>query len=84
MRTKRVRHSLSLTLSLFLLSRQVSNLNSSDPESDVLPITPRDSFAGANINILWNNKKVLRKPQDFNVSQYYLVYCVIYIKLWPV
>jgi hypothetical protein len=31
------------------LSRQVSNLNSSDPESDVLPITPRDSFEGANI-----------------------------------
>ena len=28
------------------LSRQVSNLNSSDPESDVLPITPRDKFAG--------------------------------------
>jgi hypothetical protein len=28
----------------FLLSRQVSNLNSSDPESDVLPITPRDSY----------------------------------------
>ena len=27
------------------LSRQVSNLNSSDPESDVLPITPRDRFA---------------------------------------
>ena len=26
------------------LSRQVSNLNSSDPESDVLPITPRDNF----------------------------------------
>ena len=33
----------------FLLSRQVSNLNSSDPESDVLPITPRDNFAVANI-----------------------------------
>ena len=33
----------------FLLSRQVSNLNSSDPESDVLPITPRDSFEDANI-----------------------------------
>jgi hypothetical protein len=33
----------------FLLSRQVSNLNSSDPESDVLPITPRDNFEAANI-----------------------------------
>ncbi len=33
----------------FLLSRQVSNLNSSDPESDVLPITPRDNLEGANI-----------------------------------
>jgi hypothetical protein len=33
------------------LSRQVSNLNSSDPESDVLPITPRDNFADANIEI---------------------------------
>jgi hypothetical protein len=32
-----------------LLSRQVSNLNSSDPESDVLPITPRDNFEVANI-----------------------------------
>jgi hypothetical protein len=31
------------------LSRQVSNLNSSDPESDVLPITPRDNFEAANI-----------------------------------
>ena len=31
------------------LSRQVSNLNSSDPESDVLPITPRDNFEVANI-----------------------------------
>lgn len=25
----------------FLLPRQESNLNSSDPESDVLPVTPR-------------------------------------------
>jgi hypothetical protein len=31
---------------IVMLSRQVSNLNSSDPESDVLPITPRDNFAG--------------------------------------
>jgi hypothetical protein len=36
------------------LSRQVSNLNSSDPESDVLPITPRDNFEVANI------KKILK------------------------
>ncbi len=35
--------------SRLLLSRQVSNLNSSDPESDVLPITPRDNFEAANI-----------------------------------
>src|SRR5664280_862917 len=35
------------------LSRQVSNLNSSDPESDVLPITPRDNFADANIKKLF-------------------------------
>ena len=42
--------SLPLSLSLcFELSRQVSNLNSSDPESDVLPITLRDSFQRANI-----------------------------------
>jgi hypothetical protein len=27
-----------------MLSCQVSNLNSSDPESDVLPITPQDNF----------------------------------------
>ena len=27
-----------------VLSCQGSNLNSSDPESDVLPITPQDSF----------------------------------------
>ena len=27
-----------------LLSDQVSNLDSSDPESDVLPITPQDNF----------------------------------------
>lgn len=35
-----------LTFSIihFLLSRQGSNLNSSHPECDVLPITPRDSF----------------------------------------
>jgi hypothetical protein len=40
----------------FVLSRQVSNLNSSDPESDVLPITPRDNFAVTNIeNFLLKN-----------------------------
>lgn len=27
-----------------MLSCQVSNLNSSDPETDVLPITPQDNF----------------------------------------
>ena len=37
---------------LFRLSRQVSNLNSSDPESDVLPITPRDNFEDANIDFM--------------------------------
>jgi hypothetical protein len=42
---------------LFKLSRQVSNLNSSDPESDVLPVTPRDNFEVANINIFPNKKK---------------------------
>ena len=39
----------------FLLSRQVSNLNSSDPESDVLPITPRDNFEVANIKKILKN-----------------------------
>ena len=33
-----------LILNPILLSCQVSNLNSSDPETDVLPITPQDSF----------------------------------------
>jgi hypothetical protein len=28
----------------FLLSDQVSNLDSSEPKSDVLPVTPSDSF----------------------------------------
>lgn len=32
-----------------MLSCQGSNLDSSDPESDVLPITPQDNFYGANI-----------------------------------
>jgi hypothetical protein len=32
-----------------LLLRQGSNLNFSDPESDVLPITPRSNFKVANI-----------------------------------
>lgn len=32
-----------------VLSCQGSNLDSSDPESDVLPITPQDSFEAANI-----------------------------------
>ncbi len=36
-----------------MLSRQVSNLNSSDPESDVLPITLRDKFEAANIKNLF-------------------------------
>jgi hypothetical protein len=31
------------------LSCKGSNLDSSDPESDVLPITPQDSFETANI-----------------------------------
>ena len=35
---------LNLQLFLNLLSRQGSNLDSSDPESDVLPITLRDNF----------------------------------------
>jgi hypothetical protein len=46
-------HASTLAL-FFVLSRQVSNLNSSDPESDVLPITPRDNFRGANIEIFSN------------------------------
>jgi hypothetical protein len=41
------------------LSRQVSNLNSSDPESDVLPITPRDNFEVANINIFLKKKNAV-------------------------
>src|SRR4030043_520059 len=45
---------------LFLLLRQGSNLNFSDPESDVLPITPRSSLEGAKIyEILKNHKKLL-------------------------
>jgi hypothetical protein len=40
----------------FLLSRQGSNLNSSDPESDVLPITLRDNFEVANIEKIWKKK----------------------------
>jgi len=43
------------------LSRQVSNLNSSDPESDVLPITLRDNFRGANIEIFLKKFKKHRK-----------------------
>ena len=39
-RTKRVRHSLPLTLSLFLLTHLGSNQDSAEPKSDVLPITP--------------------------------------------
>ena len=43
----------------YQLSRQVSNLNSSDPESDVLPITLRDNFRGANIeNFLQNSNTI--------------------------
>jgi hypothetical protein len=68
-RTKRVRRSHSLTHSLFLLSRQVSNLNSSDPESDVLPITPRDSFAVANINKFEKNKNFVKGLAGLAVLQ---------------
>ncbi len=35
---------------MFLLLCQGSNLNFSDPESDVLPITPQSSLEAANIN----------------------------------
>ena len=31
-------------VNLFLLSDQVSNLDSSEPKSDVLPVTPSDNF----------------------------------------
>jgi hypothetical protein len=34
-----------MAMYLFLLPRQGSNLDSSDPESDVLPITPRGKSA---------------------------------------
>jgi hypothetical protein len=52
--------SLKLSLPLcFVLSRQVSNLNSSDPESDVLPITPRDNFRGANIEKFLQNSNMI-------------------------
>ena len=52
------------------MSRQVSNLNSSDPESDVLPITPRDNFEPANIEKIrkfhitmeFHLKKWMRQP----------------------
>ena len=36
----------------FLLSDQGSNLDSSDPESDVLPITPSDKFEGTKLAFL--------------------------------
>ena len=36
----------------FLLLRQGSNLDSSDPESDVLPITPRSNFGIAKLRHL--------------------------------
>jgi hypothetical protein len=42
----------------FLLSDQVSNLNSSDPETDVLPITPSDNeFGCKNTFFLFNPKR---------------------------
>src|SRR4030042_975109 len=45
---------------IILLLRQGSNLNFPDPESDVLPITPRSSLEGAKIyEILKNHKKLL-------------------------
>ena len=50
----------------YWLSRQVSNLNSSDPESDVLPITPRDNFAVTNI------EKFLLK--NFLLEQMYVLF----------
>jgi hypothetical protein len=39
-----------------LLLRQGSNLNFSDPESDVLPITPRSILEAANIKNFCKNK----------------------------
>lgn len=53
----------------FWLSRQVSNLNSSDPESDVLPITPRDNFEVANINKKSKIKNC--RPYELNDLQLY-------------
>jgi hypothetical protein len=50
-----------------LLSRQVSNLNSSDPESDVLPITLRDNFRGANIK-KFIQKHFRREEFDFKIG----------------
>jgi hypothetical protein len=37
-----------------LLSDQESNLDSSDPESDVLPITPSDKVGvGVSVEVVW-------------------------------
>ena len=46
-----------------MLSRQVSNLNSSDPESDVLPITPRDNFVAQRYS---KNSKIKKEKGEFN------------------
>jgi hypothetical protein len=69
----------------YQLSRQVSNLNSSDPESDVLPITPRDNFEVANINnfLKITNKKTQSEKQIASgiwflliYSYFAIVYCI--------
>ncbi len=41
----------------FLLSDQVSNLDSSEPKSDVLPVTPSDNFPRF---IVWEHKYTVK------------------------
>ena len=61
----------------YLLSRQVSNLNSSDPETDVLPITPQDSFmvdpSRLELELFWTKtRRVANYTTGQSIMSYYL------------
>ena len=75
-----------------MLLRQGSNLNFSDPESDVLPITPRSKLEAANIK---NFCKIIQSASvkndrdvAFNVPttirlSFWFLYCIIHRQLRP-
>jgi hypothetical protein len=54
-----------LIAGFLMLSDQGSNLDSSDPESDVLPITPSDSFVFWRCKIILFFKLCIRNSKKF-------------------